>query len=590
MPRTYALKQAILSASNWLARSPEETSRLEGGWSVRSKYALFGVACLGFFAFSVFFIDLQIRNWVEGKPAFPVARQSWKVFYGDQKGLELPSRKDLWGSSFHRGDAAHLEKVRALQGKVFWVGTTIDHATVQAAIDQQKTSFILGFVSGTYQIWINGHPAEKGNYSSNLMPIILRISPAEFSHQENLQIAVRIEHDVGNLVPDYFNAAFGGEGFSGQREVTGLLGVTIFHGEVRPFAFALVQLVLALLFFFFWISAKRKQEYFYMACFVLVQAWFQARQIDFVFRALEPNVTYSLDLVLRIYDGVFALFLGLSFARTSRAFFQYALPMFLFMPLAVLAMPFPDASSKMFFSASLGMFFVPICYWSASVICLLQAAYLKLHHGNHFRPVRRNRLLFFGMTLAVLGTITYLRASGLASPNQFEVASRFIPLALVLLLGGVVVLEYSETEKAVRVSHLSKYHKRPILPTRVPGVMLKIDLKESTVLEKEAGARSGAQEYGKLSTVWFSMMAQVVFEFGGEIIKEEGDSLIAFFDSESQKNPLLSAVWAAQKMSSSQAGLSQVFEMLGLDPAKSLFSRGDCQRRSFPSLEKLRTV
>jgi hypothetical protein len=285
-------------------------------------------------------------------------------------------------------------------------------------------------------------------------------------------------------------------------------------------------------------------------------------------------VTYSLDLVLRIYDGVFALFLGLSFARTSRAFFQYALPMFLVMPLAVLAMPFPDASSKMFFSASLGMFFVPICYWSASVICLLQAAYLKLHHGNHFRPVRRNRLLFFGMTLAVLGTVTYLRASGLASPNQFEVASRFIPLALVLLLGGVVVLEYSETEKAVRVSHLSKYHKRPILPTRVPGVMLKIDLKESTVLEKEAGARSGAQEYGKLSTVWFSMMAQVVFEFGGEIIKEEGDSLIAFFDSESQKNPLLSAVWAAQKMSSSQAGLSQVFEMLGLDPKRRVCFRG----------------
>ncbi len=151
----------------------------------------------------------------------------------------------------------------------------------------------------------------------------------------------------------------------------------------------------------------------------------------------------------------------------------------------------------------------------------------------------------FSLGLIALAAISVLQYHEFLSFVQRALLSRFAHLGLVLLLGGVALLEYREQQKMIEKTPVSPYHRRPILPESVSGVVMVVDLKNSERLFR-TGALGG--QSGQLVEACLSRLWAAVIKSEGMILQTEGDLLRAFFDSEVCKNPLLSALSASNQM------------------------------------------
>ncbi|MBI3557300.1 MAG: hypothetical protein HY074_13635 [Deltaproteobacteria bacterium] len=550
-----------------ISRTSEDTQLIGDSTSVRAKYLLVGAILVPLLLLFVPLMVVEINNWDTGKPAISLSPQAWRAVYSaspescDEVVLETagclanPGNPKLWTSVDSRADRGHAARVRALQGKEFWLGTTIDSQLLYQARKQETNQFILGYISASYRIWLDGAFLLEGNYANSHLPTVLTIPMERLQDSKPLKIALQIIHDVGSPVPDLLGGPMG-EGFSNVQQARYYTYKVLFWNETRPWFFFGANLLIAILFLFFWSATRKKQEYFYMALYALVHALIQIRSIDTVYRSLGYNMSAMLEVVLTTYEGAFGMFLGLSFARSRRAFFQWGLPLCLVLPWPILFL-LHDPSSRLLFTQLMSRWVSPLMYAIGAGVCAIQATFLfSFQRKAPYLGVRIRRLLAFGLGLAALTLLYFAQASGLAQVTQYAVLYRFLHFGLVLFLCAIVVREYREQELLIEKTPVSEFHRRAVLPDKISGAVLVVDLKRAAELFR-LGARLG--DSGKLVNMCLSHLWTAVSNHGGFVLQTEGDQMRAFFPREHSPLPLAQALRAAGEMHAKLALVEQQF-------------------------------
>ncbi len=539
-----------------VSRTTEDTQLIGDTTSVRAKYLLVGAILVPLFLLFLPLMVVEVNNWDTGRPAISLPAQAWRAVYSaspescDEVVLETPGclanpkNPKLWTSPASRADAGHAKLVRAQQGKEFWLGVTIDPQLLFQARKQETNQFILGYISASYRIWLDGAFLLEGNYANSHLPTVLTIPMERLQDSKPLKIAIQIFHDVGSPVPDLLGGTMG-EGFSNVQQARYYTYKVLFWNETRPWFFFGANLLIAILFLFFWSATRKKQEYFYMALYALVHALIQILSIDTVYRSLGYNVSAMFEVVLTTYEAAFGMFLGLSFARSRRAFFQWGLPVCLVLPWPILFF-LHDPASKLVFTQLMSHWVSPLLYATGAAVCVIQALHLlSFQQKAPYLAVRIHRLLAFGAGLGALTFLYYAQSVGLAHVVQFAVFYRFLHFGLVLFLCAIVVREYREQELLVEKTPVSEFHRLAVLPDRIAGAILVVDLKRAAELFR-LGARLG--DSGKLVNMCLSHLWTAVSNHGGIVLQTEGDQLRAFFPREKAPLPLTNALRAVGEM------------------------------------------
>lgn len=536
------LRDTLTRFARSIHRRPGEERSLEDRVITFWKLALVStLALLGIGTFA-YYSSFRIKEWKEIKPILRVELKDWKVLYGDYGSCPSgeisrncpahPENMLLWESPFNKADPEHVEKVRALRRKAgLWVGAKIE---VPSHLEERQ--FVIGLVQGAYEVFINGRRVLSGLQTGDTVPQSVTLG------EDSSWLAIHILQINDAAYPDIFNRSLGGEGIFSQTGLYALTTFLAFSVQAKPIAFTLAQGVIGLLFLFFWWSAKRKQEYFYLSLFLFTQMLIQVRLYDAVFRGWSRDFGYQVDLSLRILEGLFALTLGLSFARVRASVFQIVVPVGVLIALSPLFVTSGHPSRMLALSQWVALKWVVPAYAIGALICLSQALILVFENSNEkdIVIIRARRLLFFAIGLSFMLVLYFINAQNVMSSYQYVFWYRFGHLGLVLFLSSIVISEYREQENFVQKAKLSKFvtQLKPDESRLVNGTLLRVDLKGSKVMEAEAASKGIGFGYGTVTGTWLSSMCEVIFKNGGEVLSERGDEFIAFFDDLTFSNPV----------------------------------------------------
>jgi hypothetical protein len=540
-----------------LHRSQEESRRLADAESIRAKYALFG----GFvFCATLLFLPIAlevINDWDSAKLSVPFSGADWKVAYANATGpcpLDVsraaecpasPLSPVLWKSAHSRGDKDHISRVQNYHGREFWEGIEIPPAALKKAAIARANFFQLGWLRATYHVWVDDKLLVSGD-KTLLEPLGIPIPLSRLNENRPLRIALQIFHVSGHPYPDFFNSGLIGEGFITMRNNNSYIGMVTYIGRVRMAAVCLANLVIAAMFLMFWSSAKSKQEYFYMAVFGLLSAFAHIPWIDYFNTKISTETVYSIAIFMEFTQSAFAMFLGLSFARTRIAIFRWGLPLAIIAPLAILTGlngPMP----KFLFKGLITKWATPIFCSIGALTCLVQAYHLfsERTRGSYL-PVRIQRLIVFAACLFGLAAVAWINSSWVLSATKHVYWFRLVNLTLAYLLGVIVFNEYRDREKEAEKTPVSEYHRRPVLPEKVAGAILVADLKTSEPFYRHRAAHRTSEN---IVTIWRTHFYTSIMKFNGTIIHKKGDEVIGFFDQDKSKFPLVDAIKAIEDMS-----------------------------------------
>lgn len=484
---------------------------------------------------------------VGAEPSVIIPRDSWRVLYrgiaaGEECDDKLPQKLNclaaltnptLWQSAFHREDKEHIDRVAGRRGGDFWLGTVFSSDQVQRAYRLGANRLVLGYVNADYEVWVDGEKQLHGEFRETHTPLVLNLSLTRLASGKDLPVAIRIIHSMGGLYPDalgYFRA----EGLATNSQADRYLRMENFEEHTRPWFFFGVYFVMGSLFLFLWGFSPRKQECAYLAAYALFQAFIQAAKSDEVSYLFDVGTWNQLSNVMSIYEGAFALFLGLAFARFRRAFFQWGIPAFL---LAGIGIFFWETDSVR--AEKLGLYLaakiVPRGYLLGSMACFLQTFWLeqRMKQRDGIFATRVRRLLLFGIGLCAIG-LSYAVQLSVPSVTEYTAWPRFMNVILVLYLAAVILIDYREQEKIVERSPVSPYHRRPTLPDELTGILLVVDIKRSELLVK-AGQEWG--NAGELMSTGLSHMWSAATSNEGTVLHSEGDAITVFFEREGRLTP-----------------------------------------------------
>ena len=541
-------KSVIETLASAVSRTPEETRQIADVQNARAKYFLFFLVFGTLMALYAPIFGEHFRGWVNFRPEVPISPMQWRALYGnysacgnmpgnDENCPADPENPMLWSSYFLRLEASHLERINSRRFKDYWVGAVIPAGVMQQARVKGASELLLGTIDSSYRIFLDGEFVTGSTRVRDTNPILINVPPAKLFSGHPLYIAIQIIYDSDVTMPDILNSDGGGEGFVTHANANVYRNFMAFWEKVRPFSLLLSYAVFASLFLFFWTSSKVKQEYFYMAMFALVAAFYQARKMDILVAAFSTDTNVLLEYVIRFYVAAFGMFLGMAFSRTRSLSFSIGVPVALAAPF-VLYLSAPNMRFELYeFSR---MWLTPLLFLLGALPCFLQAYFLKLQstEGTHL-PIRARRLTLFGVGLFSLSAFYFavsrdFIASGL--PMFWDGSEHFI---FMVLMGSIALTEYRTQEFLVSKAPVSEYHRRPILPERLEGAILMADLKDSEAFYRYRAVHSQA---ANLVTGWRNQFYDAVYKNGGIIVNKKGDELIAFFDRDKSPLPLVSAL------------------------------------------------
>ncbi|MBI3542638.1 MAG: hypothetical protein HY075_05120 [Deltaproteobacteria bacterium] len=513
------LRTGITKLACALSRTPDETRSLTEVSSARARIALFA-AIAGVFA--VLYAPVLGRHfalWSSFHPAVELGPGLWKAVYTnfsncssvpgeDQNCPADPENPMLWHSPYERDDARHFGRVSARRYRDYWIGAEIPVGTLAEARVQNANQLLLGYIVGSYRIFLDGEfvlGTRFGQRDTN--PIILNVPPAKLRGGKPLFVAIHVIYDTDVAAPDVLNAETGGEGFVTSSGANAYRNYMAFWDKARPFSLMLTYSVIAGLFFFFWISSPIKQEYFYMAMFALVAAFYQARKLDLFSTALGSQANNLIEYVIRSYVAAFGMFLGLAFSRTRRLFFTIGLPLALGLPL-VLFLGFPAARYELYQFNRL--WFTPAAFLAGAAPCFLQGFHLRsqVAGGSSYLPVRARRLVLFGLGLLSLAAYYFCVPRDLVASSMPMFLDGLEHFVFMMLMGSIALREYHQQEFLVSKAPVSEYHRRPVLPERITGALLVADLKDSEALYRYRAVH--AQANALKTVVEITMISQAI--------------------------------------------------------------------------------
>ncbi len=540
-------------------RPPNETRHLGGRVSAAGNGALLlGVLILVTVTVVTCLLE-AFHSSLGSEPSVLIERGSWRALYRsalpeeacldtypqNSKCLSSPLNATLWQSANSREDKEHTDRVAGRRGQDFWLGTILSPEQVDRAYRFQANRLILGYLNADYEVWLDGEKIFFGQYRDTHSPVVLPLSMGKLAQGGSLHLAIRVTHNGGGIFPDALGY-FRREGLATSTQADSYLRVENFEEHTRPWFFFGVYFVMGSLFLVLWGMNPRKQECAYLAAYALFQAFIQASRSDEVSYLFDVATWNRLSNVISIYEGAFALFLGLAFARFRRAFFQWGIPIFLFAG-ALLYFLIPDSVQAEKLGVYLDAKVVPRGYLLGAMACFLQTFWLeqRMKSRDGVFAIRVRRLLLFGIGLCSIG-LSYAVQQSVPSVTEYTAWPRFMNLILVLYLAAVILKDYRTAEKILEHSPISPYHRRPVLPTELAGVLLVVDIKRSETL---AHASSEWGNAGELIHIGLSHMWSAAISNEGTVLQSDGDAITVFFERDGKT--LLRAYKAIQEISKS---------------------------------------
>lgn len=564
-------KLAKLAAS--FHRRPSDTQRLGTGLSWFGSFALLLGISVPLGAIGALVIWQSVRAQRDSVVSVPITREGWRVLYRpatetemctlippqSPKCLASPTQPTLWQSPFSRSAPDHSDRVAGQRGSDFWLGAQIAPEDMKRAFKLAANHLVLGYLNATFDVWVDGARVVTGNYQTTHYPLVITLRPERMLEARPLSVAIRFTHDAGGEFPDGL-AYFRREGLATFSEVQQYLRAESVEEHLRPTLFFGVYLILGLLFAGLWIGNPRKPECLFLALYALCQSFLQAFNTDFV-NAYMTNWTWQrLNLIALVVEGAIAVFLGLAFARFRRQFFQWGVSGLLVIS-AVLYLYIDEAKASML-NSYLAAKFIPASYLLGSLACILQASWLmERRKGRGIFPVRTRRLLLFGIGLSGIGIGYALNQVAPSVESDMLWWPRYTNFCLVFYLAAMVLKDYREQERILERSPVSPYHRRAVLPERLAGALVQIDLKRSEVLIREGMARGNAGEFINMA---LSHLWSAVAEAKGTVLQTEGDNLLAFFEEDTSSPALARAVETLNVIRQKLAGYSDQLREQGV--------------------------
>ncbi|MBI3556843.1 MAG: hypothetical protein HY074_11320 [Deltaproteobacteria bacterium] len=546
------------------------------------KYLLFGSFALILTAIYAPPLAQSFLTWYRVHPDIAMPEADWRVIYAssdhpcgniatdDPRCLANPANPKLWNSPVKRFDGEHEKRLVSRYGKDYWLGLTIPAETVTAARAVQANQFMVGHFMSSYSIWVDGVFVRNGRGIGESSPVILRFDARRMNSATPMQLAIHVNYDNDYQVPDHFCNNLR-QGFLRQVTADRFITLMSFWERARPFSLLLSYALISVLFFFLWLGAPKKQEYFYMSLFALASAAWEARWTDVLFSHFHHQMNLSIGIAVRCYLSGFALLTALAFARVRSGLLRGTLSMVLFAPIALAFAA--DVASLQVLRGFLLREVTPICFFLGSLVCFAQAFALARQLTSNTRvPVRVHRLSLFGTGFLVASVYYFCDGNHFFLPTERTFWRGFEFLLFMLYFGAIALKEYAEDVVLVNKTPVSEYHRRPVLPDAISGAIMVADLKSSEPFYKQRAADNS----GNLVSMWRSHFYTSVLKHGGVIINKKGDEVIAFFDSERCPNPAAAALRAIDDIAAMSELLALEFKRQDLFPGEvnGFFFRG----------------
>lgn len=311
--------------------------------------------------------------------------------------------------------------------KVFKLTTRFSEQDLARAYYMHANVLYLGQIQGRYRVYVDGELTTWGSSSEATHPVTISFPVGRLQAGEPLSIVIEVSRTQQDLKADVHGRK-AGEGFVTPEIADDLIQARQWETELEPLICATAFGVLGSLFFFGWVTQRRKQEYAYFAAFAFLQSWMHVCGIDFVQQMIGVHWMSLGRLSFLVWEGTLAMLLGFALARTRSSWMIAVVAIttaLSLIPFAASWMPFSIGSlaswQKYLFKA-----FVPLAYARGGVACLIQWNVLSQHRHRQMiasnYPVtdtrvipcimRRSRdLRRMGLALILIGALFALQAT-----------------------------------------------------------------------------------------------------------------------------------------------------------------------------------
>lgn len=468
----------------------------------------------------------------------------WVVVYGDDP-------KSLWTTGIKRDQYEHGQVLDLMPGQFYWMGLQITPEQAARARAVGANQFLIGYFFGSWEVYVDSKLVKKGEPNGYRRPTLITVPEEAFRNPAGFRVSMKIRNDLHEMYPD--SLYFSGLGTEAQIEThTRWFEFVSLVSNSAAFGF---NMALGLFFLALWVCGVRKQELAAFGAFGLLQAAIQAMTMPLILDVLGPEVSFKVNFILKIYETVLVLWLGLSLARVRSSWVLTSIAVSLAAPWPVLLTPW-TANQVFHMTYFFGQWVSPNSYFVAAFICFAQARLVATHFRRELMdPSRVLKLHLSWVALVVMGLIQIYG-------NHIYFDARILNAVLLMGLSAAVVHDYRRQDLFVRRAPLSKYHQRAELPKRVPCVLATIDLKRS----------EGLYQYGASRGVGGTYVVEIISRFyrqitdlGGEVIQTEGDAITFFFDRDENADSFSKTVRSIRELDSklkehlSDAGLDQEF-------------------------------
>jgi hypothetical protein len=512
-----------------------------------------------------------------GRPSVPFSYRNWHVVYGEPHNQDLveadcaesplclarPDNPILWNSHPRRSDReAHFRKVNSLaEAGAYWIGIRVPAETVNEAKRLGLTQIILGYVSGSFEIYLNGHLFRKSEREPVRRPLILsQLDHFKdvYAEGRDLFIAVKVRNDTRAIFPDALAEPLP-SGFATAEQVTFYARSVVFRWQSSPFFLVGTFFSLGFFFFLIAIANRRKMEYCAVSAYAILHGFRESLEMSLIFSKLGEAVTARLTVFLSGMEVAAVILLGLTICRANfKLLFRSTLALIgmAILPLLVFSSPFELlVTGHRVWNVTL----LPAAYFVGAFFCFIQWRLIRVDRlEERLEEDRLTRLAIYSGVFLLMGLVHVAHHAFFSQGVGLEtgVAYRLANLAFVVVMGGIAVRTYNVQLQFLNKGVTSRYHRRHSLPEYVQGALLELDIKGSEALFRlnySQGVGAAIMQEC-VSNLW-----AVAAKHGAEVIRTEGDALVCLFEGDTSEEAMLRAV---EVFSSTEETLDHFFRNL----------------------------
>jgi|GEM_PF-3712113 len=449
------------------------------------------------------------KDWSALAVELPIETQRWKVNSSAAK----EANETRAPSSYQSSEDLNRS---VLEGKKtnFDLVLSISPDEVVQIKKQEAYHFLLGWVSGDLSVRVK----DQEIYSAKLRdrkPHQFRL-PSSAILEGGLQIFLNVQLPPGS--PEAFPLSRGfKEGFMTTPTAHQFERFYDFIEKGKSFALFWVYLMAGFFFFFLWTAQRAHREYFYFACFALLNAFPEIMYGSAFSYNLNQGLAVQIFTLWVFMKVGLALSFGFSLARLAPRFVEWPAILGFMVGLAALTfVPIVELSST---RRTLLQTLLPVSFLSGVIACLWQLYF----HKAIMSQSRRIQLTGVSLLLTGLAFVSYWQFRNDLSTVAREILWGVPEFALFALLAAFALMSYRQATKLMSQTPVSKYHRRESLPSQIEGVLLRIDIKNSEKLYRNT-------ENSSLMSTVISHFWKKAEESGGVVLGHNGDELDIFFD------------------------------------------------------------